>query len=203
MRRAGGVVALAAVALGACGTLRVPSPPPSPPLVRPVDARVGTAVTAEARLAYVANPLLRIDVGAASVARLEPAFRALFTETVALPDWPPWRTAPPATDGVIELQRVEAELVVGSDTGDRPDVASVRLHVCLYATDATELRCWKAAARQAIQRGPLDCVDLGACLASLVEVAVREAAARFLLEAERDPALRDWAAGARARQAAP
>lgn len=197
-----GTLALALVLYG-CGTVQVPPPPGEAPLVRAIEAHVGTTVTAEARNALVAHPLMRMAVGQTSAARVEQAFAALFAGTIAVPDWPPWRSAPPAVDGVIELQRVEATLVLGSDTGDNPDVASVAFHICLYSPGGTEVRCWDPAASYSSQRRPFDCVNLERCVTPLMETALREATARFLLEAERDPVLRDWAAGLPGRAESP
>jgi hypothetical protein len=194
--------ALAAAVVAACGTVPVEPPSQDAPLFRRIDARVGTSYAAAARIAYVTTPIIRIDVGKASVARFEPAFAAMFTERVDLPDWPPWRHEAPAVDGVIELERVDAELVLGNDS-NRPDVASVAYRVCLYQANATEIRCWTPSARNSHQRGLAECLDLRACIVPQMEIAIREAVALFLVAAENDPVVREWAARIRSRDDKP
>ncbi len=184
---------VAVAALAACGTVPVTPPPTEFPLFQRIDARVGTAYRSAARLAYVSIPLLRIDVGQASTARFQKAFGAMFTETIELPDWPPWRHEMPKVDAVIELQSVDVELLLGDDM-KRPDVASVAYRVCLYAAPGEEIRCWTPSARNTHQRRIGECLDLRDCVVLQVEVAMREAVALFLVEAENEPALRQWAA---------
>lgn len=196
------VTALATAVLTACGTVPIQPPAEEAPLFQRIDARVGTSYTAQARLAFVSNPLLRIDVGQASIARFEKVFGAMFTETVALPDWPPWRHEPPAVDGVIELERVETELLLGDDR-NRADFVSVAYRVCLYEPNAAEIRCWTPSARNSHQRGVGECLDLRSCILPQVEIAVREAIALFLVAAEADPAVREWAARVRAKREKP
>lgn len=185
--------ACAAAVLAACGTVPIHAPAEDAPLFRRIDARVGTSYTAAARLAHVTNPLMRIEVGQASVVRFEQAFDAMFTSAAAVPDWPPWRHAALPVDGVIELERVEADLQLGDDM-KRPDVASIAYRVCLYQADGAEIRCWTAGARSSHQRRVGECLDLRECLLPQMEVAIREAVALFLVEAENDPALARWAA---------
>jgi hypothetical protein len=194
--------ALAALALAACGTVPLAPPAEDAPLFRRIDARVGTAYASAARLAYVTNPLMRIEVGHASVARFEKAFGAMFTETVELPDWPPWRHEPPAVDGVIELERADVELVLGDDR-NRADFVRVAYRVCLYEPTAIEVRCWTPSARNSHQRGAGECLDLRACFLPQMEIAMREAIALFLVAAEADPAVLEWAARVRAKREKP
>jgi hypothetical protein len=185
--------ACATAALAACGTVPIEPPAEEAPLFQRIDARVGTSYASAARLAYVTNPLMRIEVGRSSVARFEQAFGAMFTETVSLPDWPPWRHEAPKVDGVIELERADAELQLGDDM-KRPDVASIAYRVCLYERDGTAIRCWTSSAHSSHQRRVGECLDLRQCLLPQMEIAVREAIAVFLVDAENDPALRRWAA---------
>ena len=192
---------LAAATLGACGTVPLPPPPEEPPLFRRINALVGTVYTPAARTAFVENPLLRIEVGKASVARFDQAFAAMFAQTAELPDWPPWREGVAGVDGVIELERTDAELVLGND-GNVPDTVSVAFRVCLYEANGAEVRCWSPSARHQHQRRPGECLDIRDCTVPQTEIAVREAIAGFMVEAENDPALRAWAARIRRRGAA-
>jgi hypothetical protein len=185
--------ALAAAVLLGCGTVPLTPPGAEAPLVRSIDARVGTSFASAARLAYVTSPVMRIDVGQASVAQFKQAFVALFAETVALPDWPPWRHDAPAVDGVIELERIDAELRIGDD-GNRADVVSIAIRICLYEPSGTEIRCWTPSSRNSHQRGLGECLDLSKCILPQMEVVMREVAALFLVAAESDPAVRTWAA---------
>jgi hypothetical protein len=185
--------ALAATMLLGCGTVPLTPPSEDAPLVRRIDARVGTSFASAARLANVTSPVMRIDVGQASIARFEQAFVALFAETVALPDWPPWRHDAPAVDGVIELERIDAELRIGDDK-NRADMVSIAIRICLYEPSATEIRCWTPSARNSHQRGLGECLDLRQCILPQIEVVMREVAALFLVAADSDPAVRAWAA---------
>jgi hypothetical protein len=193
-------IAFAAAALTACGSVPIQPPGEEAPLFQRIDARVGASYASEARLAYVTNPLMRIDVGHASVARFEKAFGAMFTEIVNMPDWPPWRHEAPAVDGVIELERADVELLLGDDRG-RSDFVSITYRVCLYESNGTEIRCWMPSARSSHQRGMGECLDLRDCIVPQVEIAIREATALFLIAAESDPAVRAWATRLRERAA--
>ncbi len=202
--------ALASLLVGACGTIELAPPPPELPLFKRIDARVGVVYTSAAYNTAIVNPLLRVDVGKASVRNFERAFASMFTTAITLPDWPPWREldaqARSRIDAVIELARVDAELVFGNDrsssnpllhglTGGVPDRVSIGYHVCLYQPDGTPIRCWSTSSHQVHQRQVGECLDLRTCIGPQVEIAMREALARFLLEAESDPELAAWAAG--------
>jgi hypothetical protein len=196
----GAAVALAIAALAGCGTVPLTPPGEDAPLFRRIDARAGTSYTAAARLAYVTNPAMRLEVGQSSIARFEKAFGAMFTDTVPLPDWPPWRHEAPAVDGVIELERADAELVLG-DGMNKPDFVSVAYRVCLYEPNATEIRCWTPSARSTHQRTTVS--EFPAAVVTQMEAAVREAIALFLVAAEKDPAVLEWAARVRAKREKP
>jgi hypothetical protein len=193
-------VVLAIAALAGCGTVPLTPPGEDAPLVRRIDARVGTSYAAVARLAYVTNPAMRLEVGQSSITRFEKAFAAMFAETVALPDWPPWRHEPPAVDGVIELERADAELVLG-DGVNKPDFVSVAYRVCLYEPNAMEIRCWMPSARSTHQRTLVN--EFPAAVVAQMEAAMREAIALFLLAVEKDPAVLEWAARVRKKAGRP
>jgi hypothetical protein len=186
--------ALAALALAACGTVPLEPPPDEPPIFRRIDAWVGIVYASAARTAILTNPLLRIEVGKASVVRFERVFASMFTQVVELPDWPPWQEASTGLDGVIVLEKTDAELALGDDTGRNPDVVRIAYRVCLYEPGGVEIRCWAPSARHTHQRRIGECLNLQACIVPETEVTLREAVARFMVEAENDPALKAWAA---------
>ena len=189
------LAALAALALAACGTVPLEPPPEEPPIFRRIDARVGVVYASAARTAFLTNPLMRIEVGKASVARFEQVFAGMFTYTVELPDWPPWREQRPGVDAVIVLEQTDADLKLGDDTGRNPDVVRIGYRVCLYQPDGAEIRCWTPSAHSSHPRRIGECLDLRACLMPQTEAVMREAIARFVVAAESDPALREWSAG--------
>lgn len=184
--------ALAPLALAACGTVPLEPPPDEPPIFRRIDARVGIVYASAARTAILTNPLLRIEVGKASVARFERVFASMFREAAELPDWPPWREISAGLDGVIVLEQTDAELALGDDTGRNPDIVRIAYRVCLYEPGGTEIRCWTASARHSHQRRIGECLNLQACIVPETEITLREAIARFMVEAENDPALKAW-----------
>lgn len=184
--------ALAALALAACGTVPLEPPPEEPPIFRRIDARVGIVYTSAARTAILTHPLLRIEIGKASVARFERVFASMFTQAAELPDWPPWRELSAGLDGVIVLEKTDAELTLGDDTGRNPDIVRIAYRVCLYEPGGTEIRCWTASARHSHQRRIGECLNLQACIVPETEITMREAIARFMVEAENDPALKAW-----------
>ena len=186
------LAAVATALLSGCGTVALPSPAETAPLFRRIDARVGTVYTAAARETIIATPVLRIEVGKTSVARFEQAFAAMFSEAVELPDWPPWREGVIGVNGVIELERADVDLALGNDT-NRPDVVSASFRVCLYEPNGATVRCWSPSVQLRHQRGLFECLDHRSCFVPMTEAAIREATARFLVEAESDPALREWA----------
>jgi len=161
--------------------------------LRRIDAQVGTVYTTAARTAVLTYPLLRIEIGKASVTRFEQAFAALFARADELPDWPPWRAGVAGVDGVVEVERTDAQLVFGNDS-NRADMVSIAYRVCLYEPTGVEIRCWSPSAHHSHQRRVGECLDLRACIVPQTEITVREAIARFLLEAENDPALKAWEA---------
>lgn len=195
---------LATMLLAACGIVPLGSPPEEAPLFRRIDARVGVVYTTAARTANLTHPLVRLEVGKASVARFQQVFAAMFAEAVELPDWPPWREADAGVNGVIELERIDADLVVGNDVGGstkvglaaegRPDVVSIAYRVCLYEPDGTGIRCWSPLASNSHQRSAGECLDLRVCIVRQSDGVIREAIARFMVEADRDPVLRAWSA---------
>ena len=185
---------LVTLALAACGTVPLEPPPEAAPIFRRLDARVGVVYASPARTAFLSNPLIRIEVGQASVARFERVFTSMFTQAVALPDWPPWREGSTGLDGVIVLEQTDAELVLGDDGGRNPDVVRIAYRVCLYEPGGAEIRCWNPAARHSHQRHPLECLDMRSCIMPQTEICMREAIARFMVEAETDPALKAWSA---------
>jgi hypothetical protein len=187
------LIALAAMLLAACGTAPLAPPPEESPIFQRIDARVGIAYSAAARGATFTNPLLRIEVGKTSVARFERVFAAMFTQPAELPAWPPWRVAKNSVDGVIELERTDAGLVLGNDA-NRPDVVSIAYRVCLYEPDGALIRCWSPSASLSHQRGVGECLDLRDCLVPQTESVMRAAIARFMVEAESDSTLRAWSA---------
>jgi hypothetical protein len=186
------LAALAALALAGCGTVPLEPPPEEPPIFPRIDARVGVVYASAARTPILTNPLLRIEVGKASVARFERVFASMFTQPLELPDWPPWREASAGLDGVIVLEQTDAELMLGDDTGRNPDVVRIAYRVCLYEPGGTEIRCWTPSARHSHQRRVGECLNLQACIVPETEITMREAIARFMVEAEKDPALKAW-----------
>lgn len=186
------LAALAALALAACGTVPLEPPPEEPPIFRRIDARVGIVYASAARTAILTNPLLRIEVGKASVARFERVFASMFTQAAELPDWPPWRETSAGLDGVIVLEQTDAELTLGDDTGRNPDVVRIAYRICLYEAGGVEIRCWNPSARRSHQRRMGECLKLQACIVPETEITLREAIARFMVEAESDPALKAW-----------
>jgi hypothetical protein len=186
-------VAVTAMLLVACGTAPLAAPPEDPPIFQRIDARVGTVYSAAARSATFTSALVRIEVGKTSVARFERVFAAMFTQATELPDWPPWRDAKTSVDGVIELERTDSEMLLGNDA-NRPDVVSMAYRVCLYQPDGALIRCWSPSASLSHQRVVGECLDLRDCLVAQTEVVMRAAIARFMVEADNDPALRAWSA---------
>ena len=193
--------ALMSLMLAACGTVPLEPPPEDPPIFPRIDARVGVVYAGAARTAILINPLVRVEVGKASVARFERVFASMFTQAVELPDWPPWREGTTGVDGVIVLEQTDAELVLGTDRN--PDFVRIAYRVCLYTPDGIEIRCWTASAQQRHQPRLTECLDVRACIMPEIEITMREAIARFMVEAENDPALKAWSARIPLRHGSP
>lgn len=180
--------------LAACGTLDVRQAHEETPLFRQIDARVGKAFVADARMADTRDPLARAEIGRISVGRFDQAFDAMFTNTVKLPLWPPWQTEDlGGFDGVIQLEDAYAKFQYGNDL-DQPDVVDVHYRVCLYEPDLTSVGCWSADATQSYQRKPFECLaGWNDCFARLLETAVRDSVAIIMTRMENDAAIADWA----------
>ncbi len=196
---------LSLLVLAACATVPLEPPPTDTPLFRRIDARVGYYCASTARTPIVTNPLVRIEVGRASVERFEQVFASMFSQVVALPDWPPWRDVINMDlDGIIELEKTEAELTLGDDSGKRPDVTRIAYRICHYDSTGTLSKCWVPSAQHSHQRGIGECLfDLPACFVRQMDITMREAIARFMLDAENDPELRAWARRVSSRNPSP
>lgn len=185
--------ALVSLALAACGTVPLAPPPADPPIFPRIDARVGVVYASAARIPVLVNPIMRIEVGKASVARFEQVFASMFTQAIELPDWPPWREGITGLDGVIVLEHTDAELLLADSANRDHDYVRIAYRVCLYAPDGIEIKCWTPSAQQRHTRRFSE--SLKDCIIQEVDITLREAIARFMLEAENDPALKAWSAG--------
>jgi len=201
--------AFALTMLSACGTLHIEEKLPEPPLFQRVDAHVGLSYSGAVRTSVIINPLFRVQVGKVSVARFEQVFASMFAQTTELPDWPPWQEEIDSRlDGVVELAQVEAKFELGNDHGGlastpvRPDFVSISYQICLYDLHGTQIKCWHPSAQYSRQRVLRDFIlDAGAYATTAVEITMREAIARFMVEADKDPVLKSWAATLRRRDA--
>lgn len=187
--------AFALTMLSACGTLHIEEKLPDLPIFSPINAHIGLSFSGAARTSVIINPLFRVQVGKTSVARFEQVFASMFAQTTELPDWPPWQEEiDNRLDGVIELAQVAARFDLGNDM-ERPDFFSISYQICLYDLHGTQVKCWNPSAQYSRQRGPRDFIlDVGAYATTAVEITMREAIARFMVEADKDPVLRSWAA---------
>ena len=175
------------------GAVELPGRMEQPPLVEQLDLTIGASFPGKARGYVLPTPIVRIHVGESSAARFRQAWDALFAKVVDLPDWPPWRSQPPAVEGVIEPAEADMDVALGNDT-TRPDRIRVRYRVCLYEPDATPVKCWTAEAESTYQRKLGECLpDLGKCIGQQADHVMREAVARFLLEFDADPEVKRWA----------
>ena len=188
--------------LSACGTLHIEEKLPDPPLFQRIDAHVGVSFSGAARTSVIIHPLFRVQVGKVSVTRFEQVFASMFAQTTELPDWPPWQEEIDSRlDGVIELAKAEAKFTLGNDMG-YPDFFSISYQICLYDLHGTQVKCWNPSAQYSRQRVPRDFIlDVGTYVTTAVEITMREAIARFMVEADKDPVLRSWAATLRRRDA--
>lgn len=188
-------LALLALLVGCMGgAVNLPGRMEQLALVEKFDVTVGASFPGKARGYVLPTPVVRIHVGESSAARLRQAWEALFARVVDLPDWPPWRSQPPAVEGVIELAEADMDVALGNDAA-RPDRIRARYRICLYEPDATLVKCWTAEAESTDQRKLGECLpDIGACIGQQADHVMREAVARFLLEFEADPEVKRWAA---------
>ena len=186
--------------LSACGTLHIEEKLPDPPLFQRIDAHVGVSFSGAVRTSVIIHPPFRVQVGKVSITRFDQVFSSMFAQTSELPDWPPWQEEiDNHLDGVIELAQVAARFDLGNDMG-RPDFVSISYQICLYDLHATQVKCWNPSAQYSRQRVPRDFIlDVGAYATTAVEITMREAIARFMVEADKDPVLRSWAATVRRR----
>jgi hypothetical protein len=186
--------------LSACGTLHIEEKLPDPPLFQRIDAHVGVSFSGAVRTSVIIHPPFRVQVGKVSITRFDQVFSSMFAQTTELPDWPPWQEEiDNHLDGVIELAQVAARFDLGNDIG-RPDFVSISYQICLYDLHATQVKCWNPSAQYSRQRVPRDFIlDVGAYATTAVEITMREAIARFMVEADKDPVLRSWAATVRRR----
>lgn len=178
---------------GCTGTVEVPGSQAAAPLFRPIDAKVAKSFAAKARLTEVETALFRAQVGEISVSRFDQAFDAMFTATVSAPDWPPWqRVDMNHVDGIVQLEEAKADIELGNDAG-MPDFVHISYTVCLYENNANVVRCWDSSASQSHKRNVGECLtDMRVCIGRQLEIAVRDAVARMMVQIENDPVIRTW-----------
>ncbi|AMO24066.1 hypothetical protein UC35_15940 [Ramlibacter tataouinensis] len=192
-------VVAAALLVAACSH-PVPLEPVSgqPPLVRRTDARVGIVYAGGAGVVTIGRWGHYLEVGQASVAHFDQAFATMFSEVTPLPNSPAWRELGTPLDGVMEVQRTDATLENGNNfgrrEGARPDVVRIGYRICLFEPSGVEVRCWSPTATETRQRESKECERLELCWAALTQAAMRSAIARFLVDAQSDPAMLAWAA---------
>lgn len=187
-----GTAVLAAALSGCVSTLPLKETFDEPPLFPQIAARVGTACRVPIHTADYVQGIYRVDFDRISLTRFEQVYRALFSEVVPLPLWPPWRSQPPDLDGVIELDEAQLTMSLG-DERSTPDKVAVFYRACLYRPDGSLVSCVDGRAGQVHQRVPFEVFRINAHLEALVETAAREALARFVLAFEQDEAVENWA----------
>jgi len=192
------------VVMSCSGTVKVPDTQDAVPLFRPIDAKVAKSYAAKARLTEVETALFRARVGEISVRRFDQAFDAMFTATVAAPDWPPWqRVDMRHVDGIVQLEEAMADIKLGDDAG-MPDFVHISYKACLYDNRANAVQCWDSSASQAHKRSVGECLtDMSVCIGRQLEIAVRDAVARMMVQVENDPVIRAWETQLATRETGP
>lgn len=190
-------IVLSGLLAGCSTTISIKPAFEEPPLAQQIQARVGSACRIPIHTVdYAESPdgggIYKVNFDQASLSRLEQVYRSLFSEVTPLPPWPSWREMPPNLDGVIELDAADFKFFLGDDRGN-PEHVMVRYRVCLYTPNGNTVNCWETQAQQIHQRQLFERFNLLPYLATLVEAASREAIARFMLEFENDPAVKEWA----------
>jgi hypothetical protein len=165
--------------------------------IAPLAAQVGVTYSHQVRTTTIARPPWRVDVGTASVNRLNAAFAAMFSQTAELPDWPPWRETEARMDGVIEVDWSVVMAGDRRDSGDRFSV-SAGFHACLYRPDGNLVKCWAPSGRHSYRPGLAEFVDVKERLRQLADAAIQEAASALVTEVTGDPEFKSWAASIRA-----
>jgi len=189
-----GVLIWAVIVAGCVSTIEIEDQLEATPVFDQIDAKVGVVATAQARTAVLAGDVLsRGAVGQISVERFHQVFEAMFSNTIELPDWPPWQTTDIRNlDGVIQLETALASVSMGDDFS-RPDEVSVTYRVCLYGNDGVEVNCWESSTSISHQRAPFECFpNTGPCLERQLELAVRDVIAKIMVLIEADQRVRQW-----------
>lgn len=199
------LVLIQVMSVASCtGTVEVPDSQEAVPLFRQIDAKVAKSFATKARLTEVETALFRAEVGAISVGRFDQAFDAMFTETTVAPNWPPWqRVDMNHVDGIVQLEEAIADIELGNDAGI-PDLVQVTYKACLYDNRANVVQCWDSSASQAHKRNVGECLtDMSVCIGRQLEITVRDAVARMMVQIENDPVVRTWASQQATREARP
>ncbi|MDH5621542.1 MAG: hypothetical protein OEY74_05625 [Gammaproteobacteria bacterium] len=192
-RRGPGFWLLLMSVVSCTGTVKVPDTQEAVPLFHPIDARVAKSFATKARLTEVETALFRAKVGDISVGRFDQAFDAMFTETVPAPDWPPWQQVDMQhVDGIIQLEVAVADIQLGDD-GGMPDFVHISYQTCLYDNRANVVQCWDSSASQSHKRIVGECLTgMSVCIGRQLEIVVRDAVARMMVQVENDPVIRAW-----------
>jgi len=162
-----------------------------PPLFTQIKTRVGLYYPGSVRSYTYKDVLFSVNFGELSVSRFDQIFSQMFSETISVPDWPPWHEGGLNVDAVIELKKVKLKIDIGNDV-NRPDRLNVAYQICLFKPDATVVNCWDTESDKIYQRGLFDCLDFTDCFTLYLECAVRDAIAKFMLEFERDSSVHEW-----------
>ena len=174
------------------------------PLVTRIDASVGAVYAPEVETRAVSKslrlfgePVVLDQFEGSSVKMFKEAFTALFLSVKELSDVKPSQGD---LDGVLNLKTASLYIEEGfagiAGLPAAPDVVLVTYNVCLSQADGAEIKCWQMASDKSLERAGGECMmtgDKSKCLAPLVESAMREALAEFLLEFGEDPVVAAWA----------
>jgi hypothetical protein len=186
---------------GCASTATLPAVPDAAPLAERREARIGVFYPGGVRAAEYRNELVRIPYGETSQQRLDRAFAALFESVTRLPDWPPWRSAPPPVEAVIEVEEGSIAVTLGNGAPSSglygvpiPDRVVAAYRACLYRPEGARLTCWDALAEATHLRGMRE--GAGSSIVRLADRAITDALATLMARIEADPAVRAWAASA-------
>lgn len=180
--------------ISGCGSITLPPKTfEEPPLITQIRARVGVYYTGSARRQTCITPLFKVKFGEISVSHFDQIFPLMFSETIKIPNWPPWREGGLDVDAVIELRKAELKVNLGDDIS-KSDSVNINYQICMFKPDASIVNCWDIRINKNYQRKPFDfeCLDLSDCFTRYIEGAVREAIAKFMLEFEHDSSAHEW-----------
>jgi hypothetical protein len=186
--RAAALIALASAALAACGTVHIKPEASLPkPLIVPIDADVGLIIPKDARQYLDRETRFgvdwKVDLGPGEVRLMRDVFKDLFSGVHELKDLEAARDVP-SLAAVFETRVEQYSFVTARENAGRYYAATIRYRINLYTAQGEKVDSYTLTGYGNSAPGGM---SGGAPLARATRGAMRDAAAKFLVQFPEQP----------------